>query len=60
MKMDETVFEFFADPTKETFLKCRDVVIKDPYLRVAFSFSKRNEQAESKDEEKPHKKWWKF
>jgi len=34
--------------------------IKDPYQRLAFSFSKRNEQAESKDEEKPHKKWWKF
>jgi len=34
--------------------------IKDPYQRLAFSFSKRNERAESKDEEKPHKKWWKF
>lgn len=35
--------------------------IKDPYQRLAFSFSKRNEQAESKDEEKPQKKkWWKF
>jgi len=35
--------------------------IKDPYQRLAFSFSKRNEQAESKDEEKSHKKkWWKF
>ncbi|WP_223601079.1 DUF4919 domain-containing protein [Chryseobacterium sp. GVT01B] len=35
--------------------------IKDPYQRLAFSFSKRNEKAESKDEEKPHKKkWWKF
>ena len=35
--------------------------IKDPYQRLAFSFSKRNEQAESKEEEKHHKKkWWKF
>ena len=35
--------------------------IKDPYQRLAFSFSKRNQQAESKDEEKTHKKkWWKF
>jgi hypothetical protein len=35
--------------------------IKDPYQRLAFLFSKRNEQAESKDEEKPQKKkWWKF
>lgn len=35
--------------------------IKDPYQRLAFSFSKRNEQAEHKTEEKPQKKkWWKF
>ncbi|CAI8912549.1 DUF4919 domain-containing protein [Chryseobacterium sp. IT-36CA2] len=35
--------------------------IKDPYQRLAFSFSKRNEQAENKAEEKPQKKkWWKF
>ncbi|MFP8895767.1 MULTISPECIES: DUF4919 domain-containing protein [Chryseobacterium] len=35
--------------------------IKDPYQRMAFSFSKRNEQAESKEEQKPQKKkWWKF
>lgn len=35
--------------------------IKDPYQRLAFSFSKRNEQAESKDEEQSQKKkWWKF
>ncbi|MCW1964005.1 DUF4919 domain-containing protein [Chryseobacterium viscerum] len=35
--------------------------IKDPYHRLAFSFSKRNEQAESKDVEKVQKKkWWKF
>ncbi|MDW9382276.1 DUF4919 domain-containing protein [Chryseobacterium sp. JV558] len=35
--------------------------IKDPYQRLAFSFSKRNEQAENKDEEKlQKKKWWKF
>ncbi|MCC3215404.1 MULTISPECIES: DUF4919 domain-containing protein [Chryseobacterium] len=35
--------------------------IKDPYKRMAFSFSKRNEQAESKEEQKPQKKkWWKF
>lgn len=35
--------------------------IKDPYHRMAFSFSKRNEQAESKEEQKPQKKkWWKF
>ncbi|WPO90331.1 DUF4919 domain-containing protein [Chryseobacterium sp. HR92] len=35
--------------------------IKDPYHRLAFSFSKRNEQAESKDVEKAQKKkWWKF
>lgn len=35
--------------------------IKDPYHRLAFSFSKRNEQAESKDVEKSQKKkWWKF
>ena len=35
--------------------------IKDPYQRLAFSFSKRNEQAEHKAEEKPQKKkWWKF
>lgn len=35
--------------------------IKDPYQRLAFSFSKRNEQAERKDEEKSQKKkWWKF
>ncbi|MDR3023737.1 DUF4919 domain-containing protein [Chryseobacterium sp.] len=35
--------------------------IKDPYQRLAFSFSKRNEQAESKEEEKHYKKkWWKF
>ncbi|VEE10516.1 Uncharacterised protein [Chryseobacterium gleum] len=32
-----------------------------PYQRLAFSFSKRNEQAENKAEEKPQKKkWWKF
>ena len=35
--------------------------IKVPYQRLAFSFSKRNEQAENKEEEKPQKKkWWKF
>ncbi|WP_164976819.1 DUF4919 domain-containing protein [Chryseobacterium sp. CH21] len=35
--------------------------IKDPYQRLAFSFSKRNEQAENNAEEKPQKKkWWKF
>ncbi|RLJ23538.1 uncharacterized protein DUF4919 [Chryseobacterium sp. 7] len=35
--------------------------IKDPYQRLAFSFSKRNEQAENKEEEKNQKKkWWKF
>ncbi|WP_167358461.1 DUF4919 domain-containing protein [Chryseobacterium culicis] len=35
--------------------------IKVPYQRLAFSFSKRNEQAENKEEEKHRKKkWWKF
>lgn len=35
--------------------------IKDPYQRMAFSFSKRNEQTESKEEQQPQKKkWWKF
>ncbi|MFS4472261.1 DUF4919 domain-containing protein [Chryseobacterium sp. T20] len=35
--------------------------IKVPYQRLAFSFNKRNEQAENKEEEKnPKKKWWKF
>ena len=55
MKTDEKVFEFLADPTKETFLKCRDVVIKDPYQRQAFSFSKRNEMEVRIEEEKPQK-----
>ncbi len=26
----EKIFEFLADPTKETFLKCRELVINDP------------------------------
>ncbi len=30
MKMYEKVFEFLTDPTKETFLKCRELVINDP------------------------------
>ncbi|SIR06031.1 DUF4919 domain-containing protein [Chryseobacterium sp. RU33C] len=30
MKMYEKVFEFLTDPTKETFLKCRERVINDP------------------------------
>ncbi|MBB6332967.1 hypothetical protein HNP24_003970 [Chryseobacterium sediminis] len=35
--------------------------IKDPYQRLAFSFSKRNDREENKEEEKPQKKkWWKF
>lgn len=35
--------------------------IKDPYQRMAFSFGKRNEQTESKEEQQPQKKkWWKF
>ncbi len=35
--------------------------IKDPYQRLAFSFSKRNEQAENKEDGKSQKKkWWKF
>ena len=35
MKTYEKVFEFLTDPTKETFLKCRELVISnteyDPY-----------------------------
>ncbi|MEJ5048326.1 DUF4919 domain-containing protein [Chryseobacterium culicis] len=35
--------------------------IKDPYQRLAFSFSKRNEEVENKEEQKSEKKkWWKF
>ncbi|MEI7486853.1 MAG: hypothetical protein WCJ72_05495 [Chryseobacterium sp.] len=30
MKTYEKVFEFLTDPTKETFLKCREIVINDP------------------------------
>ncbi|WP_426477227.1 DUF4919 domain-containing protein [Chryseobacterium sp. CBSDS_008] len=30
MKTYEKVFEFLTDPTKETFLKCRELVISDP------------------------------
>ncbi|MEE6127554.1 DUF4919 domain-containing protein [Chryseobacterium arthrosphaerae] len=30
MKTYEKIFEFLTDPTKETFLKCREVVINDP------------------------------
>ncbi|WP_213278107.1 hypothetical protein [Chryseobacterium indologenes] len=30
MKTYEKVFEFLADPAKETFLKCRELVINDP------------------------------
>ncbi|WP_126653588.1 DUF4919 domain-containing protein [Chryseobacterium aureum] len=30
MKTYEKIFEFLTDPTKETFLKCRELVINDP------------------------------
>lgn len=30
MKTYEKVFEFLTDPIKETFLKCREIVINDP------------------------------
>lgn len=30
MKTYEKVFEFLSDPTRETFLKCRELVINDP------------------------------
>jgi hypothetical protein len=34
--------------------------IKDPYQRMAFSFSKRNEKTENKEENPQKKRWWKF
>lgn len=34
--------------------------IKDPYQRMAFSFSKRNERTENKEENPQKKRWWKF